>query len=168
VTADGHRSLRTGEATADDERPATDPQADVVAAVLAANRLFVAVATSALAGLASDVTLPQLRALVLLDRHGPMTVTALADALGVVPSTATRMCDRLVAKRLIRRAVDRRNRRRVTVCLAEQGRELIAESTARRRAELTRILDVVPPADQSRVAEALWLLVSAAESRGAS
>lgn len=150
--------------SAESEYPAADPQAEVVAAVLAANRLFVAVATNALAGLAPDVTLPQFRALVLLDQHGSMMVTALAEALGVVPSTATRMCDRLVAKGLIRRAVDRRNRRRVTVRLAEQGRELIAASTARRRVELARILDVLPLADRHRVAEALRLLVSAAES----
>lgn len=157
-----------GDVGPEGERPAADPQAEVVEAVLAANRLFVAVATSALAGLAPDVTLPQFRALVLLDQHGSMTVTALAGALGVVRSTATRMCDRLVAKGLIHRAVDRRNRRCVTVRLARPGRELIAESTARRRVELARILDVLPPADQGRVAEALRLLVTAAESRAVS
>lgn len=157
-----------GDGDPEGERPAADPQAEVVEAVLAANRLFVAVATNALAGLGPDVTLPQFRALVLLDQHGSMTVTALAGALGVVRSTATRMCDRLVAKGLIHRAVDRRSRRRVTVRLAGPGRELIAESTARRRVELSRILDVLPAADQGRVAEALRLLVIAAESRATS
>lgn len=153
--------------SAEDEQLVAEAQAEVVTAVLAANRLFVAVATSALAGLAPEVTLPQFRTLVLLDQHGPMTVTELAEALGVVPSTATRMCDRLVAKGLIRRALDRRNRRCVTVRLAKPGRELIAGSTARRRVEIARILDVLAPADQSRVAEALRLLVTAAESRTA-
>lgn len=153
---------------AEGDSPAADPQAEVVEAVLAANRLFVAVATSALAGLEPDVTLPQFRTLVLLDQYGSMMVAELAAALGVVPSTATRMCDRLVAKGLVRRALDRRNRRRVSVRLTDSGRKLIAASTARRRVELARILDVLPPADQGRVAEALRLLLAAAASQAAS
>jgi DNA-binding MarR family transcriptional regulator len=151
--------------SADSQPPTSDPQAEIVTEVLAANRLFVAVASRALAGLAPEVTLPQFRTLVLLDQQGSMTVSALAEALGVVPSTATRMCDRLVAKGLIRRAVDRHNRRRVTVTLAGPGLQLIAASTARRRVELARILDALSPADQLRIAEALRLLVAAAESR---
>lgn len=144
--------------------PPPDPQADILAALLAVNRTFVAVATRALAGLDPDVTLPQFRTLVLLDDHGRMTVSTLADALGVVPSTATRMCDRLVAKKLVRRAVDRRDRRQVTITLAEAGRRLIAESTKRRRHELAHILDALPPGEQDRVAAALRLLVDAAEA----
>jgi DNA-binding MarR family transcriptional regulator len=145
-------------------RPVADPQAEILAALLAVNRMFVAVATKALAGLDPDVTLPQFRMLVLLDGHGRMTVTALAEALGVVPSTATRMCDRLVAKKLVRRAIDRRDRRQVAISLAAAGRRLIAESTRRRRRELARILEAVPPGEQDRVAAALWLLVDAGEA----
>lgn len=138
-------------------------QAEVVDAVLAANRLFVAVATNALAGIAPEVTLPQFRTLVLLDQRGSMTVTQLADALGVVPSTATRMCDRLVAKKLIRRVTDRGNRRRVTLSLRSEGSSLIEQSTRRRRKEIARLLATVSPADQARLADGLRVLVAAAE-----
>lgn len=141
-----------------------DPQAEILAAMLAVNQTFVAVATRALAGLDPDVTLPQFRTLVLLDGHGRMTISALADALGVVPSTATRMCDRLVGKKLVRRTVDRRDRRQVTITLAEAGRRLIAESTKRRRRELARILAVLPSGEQDQLAAALRLLVTAAEA----
>jgi DNA-binding MarR family transcriptional regulator len=137
-------------------------QAEVVDAVLAANRLFVAVAANALAGVDPDVTLPQFRALVLLDQHGAMTVGALAEALGVVPSTATRMCDRLTAKKLIRRVTDRGNRRRVTVRLSADGQRLIEQSTRRRSAQIAQLLASIPEADQRRIAEALHVLVVAA------
>jgi DNA-binding MarR family transcriptional regulator len=139
--------------------------AEVVTELLTVNRMFVAVATSALAGLAPDVTLPQFRTLVLLEERGAMTVTALADALGVVPSTATRMCDRLVAKKLVRRGVDRRNRRQVTIGLSGPGRALVAASTARRRRELAGVVDGLTPTDRGRVAEALRLLIAAARAR---
>lgn len=137
-------------------------QAAVVDAVLAANQVFVAVATNALVGIDPEVTLPQFRTLVLLDQYGSMTMTQLADALGVVRSTATRMCDRLVAKRLIRRAVDPANRRRVVLRLLAGGRDLIAESTRRRTAAITDLLDTISPADQARLADSLRLLIAAA------
>lgn len=160
----GHLAVDRSLVSPTPTRPPSDPQAEILAALLAVNRTFVAVATKALAGLDPDVTLPQFRMLVLLDGNGRMTISALADALGVVPSTATRMCDRLVGKKLVRRTVDRRDRRQVTITLAEAGRRLIAESTRRRRQELARILDALAPGEQGQLAAALRLLVTAAEA----
>ena len=45
------------------------------------------------------VTLTQFRALVLIDSEGAMRSADLAEALAVSPSTATRLCDRLVDTR---------------------------------------------------------------------
>lgn len=141
-------------------------QAEVVDAVLAANRVFVAVASNALAALTPEVTLPQFRALVLLEGRGVMTVAELAAELGVAPSTASRMCDRLVAKKLVRRTLDRSNRRRVRLTLQEAGRELIAASTRRRRQQIGKLLRTIPPGEQERLAAALRVLVAAAERSG--
>jgi DNA-binding MarR family transcriptional regulator len=140
-------------------------QADVVDAVLAASRVFVAVASNALADTTPEVTLPQFRALVLLDTRGALTLAHLAELLGVVPSTATRMCDRLVAKKLIRRALDRGNRRQITLALRPEGRRLIAQSTRRRSQEIARLLTAIPPSEQAQLAASLRLLVQAAEAR---
>jgi DNA-binding MarR family transcriptional regulator len=134
----------------------------VVGAVLAASRVFVAVASNALVGTRPQVTLPQFRALVLLEQHGGLSVASLAAELDVVPSTASRMCDRLVNKKLVRRSVDRSNRRQVTLRLLPAGRALIAESTRRRKLEIARLLSSVSPADQERLAASLGLLVAAA------
>ncbi len=137
-------------------------QAEVVDAILAANRVFVAVAAGALANLEPEITLPQFRALVLIDIHRSMTAAELAEALGVVPSTATRMCDRLVAKELVDRTVDATNRRQVTVTLRPEGRTLIAQSTRRRKREITRLLKSIPPETQAELAMSLGALVQAA------
>lgn len=137
-------------------------QADIVDAVLAANRVFVAVAAGALAGLEPEVTLPQFRALVLIDIHRSMTVAQLADALGVVPSTATRMCDRLVAKDLVDRSVDAASRRQMTLTLRPEGHALITRSTRRRKREINRLLKSIPPQAQADLAAALGTLVRAA------
>lgn len=153
-------------ASSGDASGVLEGQADVVDAVLAASRVFVAVASNALVGVSPEVTLPQFRALVLLEGRGALTVAELADELGVVPSTASRMCDRLVAKKLVRRALDRSNRRRVRLTLSADGRELIGASTKRRRQQITRLLKTIPPKEQERLTHALWVLVAAAEESG--
>ena len=93
-------------------------------AVLTASRALVAVAARSLAtAAATEVTLPQYRALVVLAAKGPLRVGELAEALGIHPSTATRLCDRFVERKLVRRAVDRSNRRETTISLsAKAGR----------------------------------------------
>ena len=44
----------------------------------------------------------QYRTLVVLASRGPQSAAALAEAVDVTPPTATRMCDRLVRKGLVR------------------------------------------------------------------
>ncbi|MGH2915267.1 MAG: MarR family winged helix-turn-helix transcriptional regulator [Solirubrobacteraceae bacterium] len=132
--------------------PAVDPLID---AVLHASRALVAVAARSLAVVAEDVTLPQYRTLVLLAGQGPQGTAELAAALGASPSTATRMCDRLVRKGLVRRRVRPQDRRQVAVALTEAGRRVVAEVTAHRRAEIARIVRAIPAARRPELVQAL-------------
>src|SRR3954452_25407029 len=75
---------------------------EVSDAFLNASRALVAVAARSLADV-SEVTLPQYRALVVLARPVTVTVGDLASLLDVHASTATRLCDRVDNKSLIRR-----------------------------------------------------------------
>lgn len=146
----------------EDASSVIEGQSAVVDAVLAANRVFVAVASNALADLRPEVTLQQFRTLVLLEQHGVLGVSRLADELGVVPSTASRMSERLVARGLVRRSVDRSNRRQVALRLQPAGRSLVAESTRRRTRQIATLLKSIPEVEQQRLAQALNLLVAAA------
>jgi DNA-binding MarR family transcriptional regulator len=117
----------------------------LTAAMLTASRVLVGVAARSLARAApADVTLPQYRALVVLAARGPLRVGDFAVALGIHPSTATRLCDRLVERRLVRRAVDRSNRRETTISLAAGGRKVVDDVTAVRRAEIAAIVERIP------------------------
>jgi DNA-binding MarR family transcriptional regulator len=135
-------------------------RAALVDALLFTSRAMVALAARSLAGLDAEVTLPQYRALVVLASRGPQRVVDIAAELGVNPSTGTRMCDRLVAKKLIRRQRSSADRREVRVTLTAPGRQLVDEVTRRRRAELERIVDALPAASHGAVAEALRSLAS--------
>jgi DNA-binding MarR family transcriptional regulator len=107
-------------------------------AVLLASRALVGIAVRSLEPV--SITLQQFRALVLLAQHGPQNVGGLAELLGIHPSTATRLCDRLLALGHIERATSRESRREVTVVLSARGRALVRKVTARRREEIRAVV----------------------------
>jgi DNA-binding MarR family transcriptional regulator len=135
---------------------------DVVDAVLSASRVLVAIAARSLADAGEEVTLTQYRALVVLASRGAQGVAALAEAVAVTPPTASRLCDRLVRKGLVRRRPDRHDRRQVRVGLTEAGRRLIDTVTARRRDEIAALLAAVSPEERQSVAAALRRLAASA------
>ena len=134
----------------------------VVDAVLSASRVLVAVAARSLADVAEEVTLTQYRTLVVLASRGPQNLAGLADAVGVAPATATRMCDRLVRKDLIRRRTERDDRRQLRVALTAKGRSLVDAVTGRRRQEIARIMSEIPVEQLAVLVQALGRLASAA------
>ena len=135
---------------------------EVVDAVLRASRVLVAVAARSLAAIDHDVTLPQYRALVVLAGRGPLRPTELAEALAVHPSTITRLCDRLVAKRLVQRATSPANRREVSIRLTTKGRRLVDAVTDRRRHEIAAIAAGIPERERAATVRALHALGEAA------
>ena len=144
-------------------KPVADPSGDeLVDAVLGASRALVAVAARSFANVAEDVTLPQYRFLVELASRGPQRLADLASALGVDRSTATRMCDRLVRKRLVTRRRAHGDRRAVRVSLTAAGGELVAEVSRRRRGEIATIVQRMPAAHRDRVVRALRAFADAA------
>ena len=111
---------------------------------LLASRALVGVAARSFAGVEGQVTLVQYRALVLLDAE-PQNVGILAKALGIHPSTATRLCDRLITKGLVERSTSSDNRREVNVRLSREGQRLVRAVMAQRRKALRRILSRLEP-----------------------
>jgi DNA-binding MarR family transcriptional regulator len=135
---------------------------ELVDAVLGASRALVAVAARSLATVADDVTLAQYRVLIELASRGPLRLADLAVALAVDRSTATRMCDRLVRKRLVARRRLTEDRRGVRISLTREGGELVADVTRRRRAEITTVVQRIPHAHRSAVVAALRAFADAA------
>jgi DNA-binding MarR family transcriptional regulator len=133
-----------------------------VDAVLTASRSMVAIATRSLGAAAQETSIAQYRALVVLASRGPQRMADLAAALGVAPSTAGRMGDRLVRKGLIRRHRARADRRAVLVSVTPAGRQVVDEATTRRRALIEGILGKLPPARQQAIAAALREFADAA------
>ena len=128
----------------------------------AATRMLAGVALRSLDSLDTAVTLPQFRLLAVLADPGPVPSGRAAKALGLDPSTVTRLADRMVAAGHVTRGTDPRHRGVVTLALTPSGRDLVAAADAWRRRELAQIMGRLTPAEQAAVTASLDLLVRAA------
>ena len=134
----------------------------VTDAVLLASRVLASIAAQSVAEVSGDLTLPQYRALVVLSSQGPQPMADLATALDINPSTASRLCDRLVRKCLIRREPSAVSRREVTVSISDRGAAIVDAVTRRRRRALAGILKAVPTEERSTLVASLRAFGSAA------
>lgn len=127
----------------------------VTDAVLTASRLLVAVSARSIAAVEDSVTLPQFRLLVVLSTQGAVKLVQVAEQLGVAPSTATRMVDRLVGAGLVNREVNPTSRRELVVSLSSAGQAVVRQVTQRRRRDIARIVARMPERHRHGLIEAL-------------
>jgi DNA-binding MarR family transcriptional regulator len=137
------------------------PTDDLVESLLGTSRVLVALTAQSMAQLDADVTLVQYRALVVL-AEGPRRTGDLAGAMGVAPSTATRLCDRLVGRDFMRRFRRPNDRRATWLALTPTGRDLVAAVMRQRRRSIARYLRRIPITDAEPLAQTLHAFVEAA------
>jgi len=124
-------------------------------AVLQASRVLVGVATRSVSAVDPDVTLPQYRALAVLRADGPQNLGALAESLGIHSSSATRLCDRLVARGLVERHAGTVDRRAINLVLTRRGQRIVERVMEWRRAEIRRIVGRIPAKQRGSLVDAL-------------
>ena len=135
--------------TAANETTSADAVTD---AVLTASRLLMTVSATSIAEVDESITIPQFRVLVVLHSRGPMKISAMADMLGVDPSTTTRMVDRMVSAGLVERQLNPSSRREVLIHLTDTGSATVVDVTRRRRRRIARIVSKMPqPLSESLV-----------------
>lgn len=105
-----------------------------------AAQALVGVAAQSVAVVEDRVTLPQLRVLMLVATQGGLNLGALAEAMGVHPSNASRACERLVNAGLLHRTDSTVDRRHLVLELTSDGNALIDEVLHHRRDAVARIL----------------------------
>lgn len=104
----------------------------------------------------------QLRVLLVVAGSDSMNMNRLAEALDVVPSSASRLCDRLEATGLLRRVVDPRDRREVRLVLTPSARQLLDDLRQRRRKALVEVLERMTPTSRQELVQALAAFDAAA------
>ncbi|MFI5779956.1 MarR family winged helix-turn-helix transcriptional regulator [Nocardia sp. NPDC051570] len=128
---------------------------EITDALLTASRLLVALSARSIAHVDESITLPQFRTLMILSTRGPSKIVNLAQLLDVQPSTATRMVDRLVGAGLIDRRQNPESRRELIIALTPHGSSIVDAVIARRRAEISAVVERMPARDRTGLIDAL-------------
>ncbi len=123
--------------------------------LLAATRIINAIIVKSLAAVDEELSVPQLRVMVILRESGPTNLSEVAASLGVNPSNASRTCDQLVKRRLVVRQEDPHDRRRLSLTLSPSGRRLLQRVMSRRQELLEAIVWQMPLAEQRRLIAAM-------------
>lgn len=105
--------------------------------------------------LRQGVSMTQHHVLMMLDRHGEMPMSRLADMLDVSVSNATGIVDRLEGRGVIERVRAADDRRVVLVRITDRGRDLLGEAEVVRDDILQTILGRLDEAQLDRVARAM-------------
>jgi DNA-binding MarR family transcriptional regulator len=136
-----------------------DPDLD---AVMRASRVIAGIVAESVAQVGDAITMPQLRALVLVATRSDVNASAVAAALDVHPSNATRLLDRLVQAGLLDRRDAATDRRNVELSLTTEGVNLLDSVMEHRRQAFERILSRMRPAERRRLGTALQAFADAA------
>lgn len=114
-----------------------------------------------------DLTLAQLRLLMLLRARPGATAGALAAELRVTPPTITGLVDRLVRQHLVRREEDPLDRRLVRNELTDVGLAVVGEIERAGRAHLAEIFQRMGEDRLQQFVAGLEALIEAAEEKHA-
>ena len=140
-----------------------DRVSDVAAAVESTADSLVCVLEAAGTAQSPGVPPAQLRVLTIVAQNRHTNMSRLAEALEVVPSSASRLCDRLEATGLLRRVPDPRDRREVRLILTAAARRLLEELRERRRDALGEVIDRMPAAARQELVRSLRAFAEAAD-----
>lgn len=100
------------------------------------------------------LSMTQLHVLWLLEHHGAMTMSRLAELLDVSLSSATGLMDRMEEHGLIERVRTPDDRRLVLIRPADQGRRALEESAETRRDRLRSVAERLAPTSRPAILRA--------------
>lgn len=104
------------------------------------------------------LSLPQFRALAFVHHHDGVSLSDIAEHLGMLPSSTTRMIDQLTNRRLVIRQECQHDRRRVTLTLTAQGIQVYEEAQRMGVAWLSQHLSGLSPHEHHIVRQAADIL----------
>ncbi|MET8121706.1 MarR family transcriptional regulator [Micromonospora sp. NPDC005189] len=117
------------------------PETSMAAALDAAAAALLGIWESAREGTANRVSGAQLRAVMVVEQSDGINLRRLATQLDMLLSSASRLCDRLVAAGMLQREPGHFDRREISLHLTPDARRLLAELRADRQAQLATVLD---------------------------
>lgn len=115
-----------------------------------------------------DIDLPrhQLRALFIVTKHGPLSVSALAQATDASLASTSSLAERLVRSGHLRRRADPHDRRVVLLVATDQGEAVVDQLQSRWHARFDRLVGAMSPEGRAALEAGLSDMIRAAERLG--
>ena len=107
---------------------------------------------------ASGLSVPQFRAMILIDGQGQAALVEIAEYLGLTSATTCRMVDDLVGRGLALSRPSTVDRRKIAVSLTPQGSAVLKLAQQGTLARLEELLSSLSPAERSVVSQAMHIL----------
>ena len=111
---------------------------------------------------------PQLSALLVVERAEGINLRGLAGELKMLLSSASRLCDRLVASGMVERVPGRADRREIALYLTPSSRQLLDELRLTRREMLSTVLERMSATGRAALIRGLTEFAAAADRPGQS
>ncbi len=105
-----------------------------------------------------DLSVPQFISLGFLSRHEGSSLSDLTRHLGLSLPTMSKMIDSLLARDLVQRKPDGRDRRRVVLAVTSRGQRLLNNARRSTQNYLASVLSGIPAEQQATVLQALQIL----------
>ncbi len=106
----------------------------------------------------ADLTIPQFRSLIFLQRAPGAALHQVAEHLGLTPPTVSKMINSLVERGLIERPDSAADRRRVELRLTARGTTLIDRVRGETVSKFAERFETLPPAEREKMISALETL----------
>jgi DNA-binding MarR family transcriptional regulator len=107
---------------------------------------------------APGLSIPQFRALVHIHRHADVSLTGVAEHLGLTPATTSSLVDGLARRSLLLRSASREDRRKVILALTPSGRKAMEATLQETQRSLAGLVEGLAPAELANVAGAMATL----------
>ncbi|WP_088982415.1 MarR family winged helix-turn-helix transcriptional regulator [Micromonospora echinospora] len=108
----------------------------------------------------------QLRVVMVVEQHDGINLRRLATTCGMLLSSASRLCDRLVAAGMLEREPGRSDRREISLHLTPEAARLLATLRADRQARLAEVIAGMSPAGREALRSGLGEFREAARRSG--
>ena len=109
----------------------------------------------------AELSVPQFRTLVFLSHHPEISLSALAEHLGLSRPAASRMVDLLVKRGLTNRRIPPADRRQVALSLTRRGKEAFLAALGATQVAMAGNLEKLSAPDLKCIREAMQILTHA-------
>jgi DNA-binding MarR family transcriptional regulator len=109
-------------------------------------------------GRGSDISIPQFRAMRFIQVNPDLSLSHLAEHLGLTLPSVSKLVDGLVKQKLVTRKASTADRRKLTLILTQAGALIVDSARAEARVNLAQKLKDLSEADLKTISQAMQLL----------